>query len=87
MCVCLCVCPCMGSHTGVVSALNIIPPPCPSSTPKWICLSQQSSWQTLLARDWETLRKGESEGEETEEEEELEEETDTKQKAGVCEGT
>ena len=47
----------------------------------------------MLARDWETLKKGEKKDEETEKQSrreskrELEEETDTEQKAGVCEGT
>lgn len=49
--------------------------------------------QTLLARDWETLKKGEKKDEETgkerrrESKRELEEETDTEHKAGVCDGT
>lgn len=47
----------------------------------------------MLARDWETLKKGGKKDEETEKERrreskrELEEETDTEHKAGVCDGT
>ena len=48
------------------------------------------SWITQNKSRWGGGRRSrvrEKKEEETEEEEELEEETDTKQKAGVCEGT